>query len=197
MKDLYNDKITIQKSNGDLVENIPASVQQNKIFMDADGILVDVGDVVIRRTSVGHEQRYEVIDPGFHEKFYGIDAHYQMSVAEVGRSQKPTRAAATHVTYNIHGANSRVTNGNDYSENRLQQNFSDLSTHITELRDAVKRDSSLSSAELKDALELVEDINEYCESKKPKASILKAMISNLPSAVAATSAVVKLLSLCE
>ena len=80
---LKRDSIEIHKTNGAVIPNLFASVQTNKVFMDANGHLVEAGDEVIRRTSVGHVERYKVISPGFRERSQWLPAHYQMKVQQI------------------------------------------------------------------------------------------------------------------
>ncbi|MDH3974611.1 MAG: nucleotide-binding protein [Deltaproteobacteria bacterium] len=83
-KRMTNDTICILKQNGDIVENVKASVQKNKIFIFRSDVLIEIGDHVRRKMSNGSEETFRVIDPGFYEKVGNIDAHYQMDVQNVG-----------------------------------------------------------------------------------------------------------------
>ena len=79
-----NDKIDLLKKDGTKVTGLKASVQRNKIYMDAGRVIVESGDLIQRRMSNGAEETYQVIDPGFYEGLGGIPANYQMEVTKLG-----------------------------------------------------------------------------------------------------------------
>ena len=71
--DMLNDNVTLLKRNGDRLDGIKASVQSEKIFINRSDVLIETGDLIQRKMSNGGEETYEVIDPGFHEGFGGIE----------------------------------------------------------------------------------------------------------------------------
>ena len=77
---LMNDTVDLRKNNGEITGNLKASVQGTKIYMNAGKLLIESGDVIVRRASNGLVEAYEVVDPGFREAFHGIPATYQMIV---------------------------------------------------------------------------------------------------------------------
>jgi predicted nucleotide-binding protein len=77
---MLTDRVSISSAKGGQVSDISASVQKDKIFIQRSDILIEVGDVIERKMSNGGVEHYEVIEPGFHEKFGSIPAGYQMSV---------------------------------------------------------------------------------------------------------------------
>jgi hypothetical protein len=101
-----NDTVDLLKKDGSKVEGLKASVQRNKIFMDAGKLVVESGDLILRRMSNGAQETYEIIDPGFYESFGRIAANYQMQVKKLGIPEA-TRAVQS-ITYNISGNNARV-----------------------------------------------------------------------------------------
>ncbi|MDQ7967738.1 nucleotide-binding protein [Pseudomonas plecoglossicida] len=88
---LLTDKISITRTNGEFFDSISASVQGDKIFLSRSDILIEVGDFIERKMSNGGIEQYIVRDPGFHEKFGGIPAGYQMSVRRASKSEKPNK----------------------------------------------------------------------------------------------------------
>lgn len=117
--DMMNDTIDLLKSDGTKNTGLKASVQKNKIFMDANGVLVEPQDLILRRMSNGAEKTYRVIDPGFHENFHGIKTHYQMEVHKLGLPE--AKSAVQSITYNITGNNARINqNSIDNSTNVVQ-----------------------------------------------------------------------------
>ena len=176
--DMLNDNVTLLKKNGDRVEGIKASVQAKKIFINRSDILIETGDLIQRNMTNGGEETYEVLDPGFHESFHGIEAHYQMTHRKLGLPE--AKAAVQSITYHISGANARVNNhSTDNSVNTININ-PDVAEHISMLRQEVKR--LLPDQEQKPALEVVDAIEGQFESSAPSKVVVKTLLSALPSA---------------
>lgn len=176
--DMLNDNVTLLKKNGDRVEGIKASVQVKKIFINRSDILIETGDLIQRNMTNGGEETYEVIDPGFHESFHGIEAHYQMTHRKLGLPE--AKAAVQSITYHISGPNARVNNhSTDNSVNTVNIN-SDVAEHILILRHEVKR--LLTDQEQKSALEVIEAIEGQFESSAPSKVVVKTLLGALPNA---------------
>ena len=175
---MLNDNVTLLKRNGDRVEGIKASVQAKNIFINRSDILIETGDLIQRNMSNGGEETYEVIDPGFHESFHGIEAHYQMTHRKLGLPE--AKAAVQSITYNISGANARVNNhSTDNSVNTVNIN-PDVAEHISMLRQEVKR--LVPDQEQQPALEVVDAIEGQFESNAPSKVVVKTLLGALPSA---------------
>ena len=84
----FNDKVTLKKVNGEVVENISADVQKNKIFISDGTLLIEEGDFLFRTMSNGATEKYEVIDRGYYEAFSGFEAHYQCDVRKETAKEK-------------------------------------------------------------------------------------------------------------
>lgn len=177
---LMRDPIEVHKQTGEVIKGLRGSVQKDKIFMAAGTILVEAGDEIVRTTSVGHVERYEVLDPCFYEGRVGIPANYQMVVRNVAFKSQSSPTQVIH-NYNVTGANARITNGTDNSTNYVTKTVTEITSHLLELRDAVQTAPGLTADQVREALELVDEVSEYCLSKNPKRSVVQAMISALPS----------------
>lgn len=176
--EMLNDNVTLLKKNGDQVEGIKASVQSKKIFINRSDILIETGDLIQRNMSNGGEETYEVIDPGFHESFGDIEAHYQMTHRKLGLPE--AEAAVQSITYHISGPNARVNNhSTDNSVNTVNIN-PDVAENISMLRQEVKR--LLPDQEQKLALEVVDAIEGQFESNAPSKVVVKTLLGALPSA---------------
>lgn len=176
--DMLNDNVTLLKKNGDRVEGIKASVQSKKIFINCSDILIETGDLIQRKMSNGGEETYEVIDPGFHESFGSIEAHYQMTHRKLGLPE--AKAAVQSITYHISGPNARVNNhSTDNSVNTVNVN-PDVAEHISMLRHEVRR--LLPDKEQQPALEVVDAIEGQFESSSPSKVVVKTLLGALPSA---------------
>lgn len=175
---MLNDNVTLLKKNGDRVEGIKASVQAKNIFINRSDIFIETGDLIQRNMSNGGEETYEVIDPGFHESFHGIEAHYQMTHRKLGLPE--AKAAVKSITYHISGPNARVNNhSTDNSVNTVNIN-PEVAEHISMLRQEVKR--LLPDQEQKPALEVVDAIEGQFGSSAPSKVVVKTLLGALPCA---------------
>ena len=176
---LLTDTVILLKKNGESHEGIKASVQKNKIFIQRSDILIETGDLIQRVMSNGAEETYEVIDPGFHEKFHGIPAGYQMDVRKLGLPE--AEKAVQSITYNISGSNARINqNSVDNSVNIVQSN-QDLLEHIQALRDEIKR-LEFDAIEEKEAIEIIDAVENQANSSNPSKAVVKTLLSSLPHA---------------
>jgi hypothetical protein len=176
---LMNDKIDILKQNGTRYSGLSASVQSKNIFMDHNGILVEPNDLIFRKMSNGAEETFTVIDPGFHEKFFEIEAGYQMTVQKLGLPE--ASVAVRNITFHISGNNARVNqNSIDNSLNIVRPEY-DIAQHIEVLKKEIKQ-ANISEIEKADALEVIDEIHDAFKSGNPKKSIVGALLKALPHA---------------
>lgn len=175
-QDLFNDEITIiSKFTGQKHENIRAAVTRDHIHFDNAQIIVQPGDVVLRNMSNGGESTYEVLDPGFHEAFHGIPAHYQMKVRQLGIPE--ARSAVKNLTVNFHGDNARfnshsIDNSVNISNSPIKEELLRLHTEIQD---------NLSGVQRAEALELFEEIAKEFNTQKPRRGIVSALLTALPN----------------
>lgn len=173
------DKVTVLKQNGEKYEDIQASVQSKKIFIQRSDILIETGDLIQRKMSNGGIETYEVIDPGFHEGGSIIPAGYQIKHKNLGLPE--AEKAVQSITYNLNGPNSRVNNhSTDNSTNVVNEN-SAITEHIELLRSEINR-LVQSTQEKQDALEVVDAIEGQFSSDKPSKAVVNTLISSLPHA---------------
>ena len=189
---LMNDNITLLKKDGTKFADLKASVQSNKIFMNAGKILVESEDLILRSMSNGAEETYRVIDPGFYEAFHGIQANYQMKVQKLGMPE--ATQAVQNITYNINGNNARINQSSiDNSTNFIQinavalQNLESLRKEISQLQ--------ISEEDRIAAIEVVETVEEQFKSGNPKKSVVSALLSSLPHAANIISIAASIISL--
>lgn len=91
------DTVSLVKRSGERHGDIPASVQRGKIFINDASLVIEQGDLIERVASNGLRETYEVLNPGFHEKFSSIDAHYQIEVCGgLHRSQRLLHLRRAH-----------------------------------------------------------------------------------------------------
>ncbi len=174
--DFMTDNIIVRKQNGDVLEGLKASVQRNQIFLERSDVLVEPRDLIERRMSNGAVETFEVIDPGFHESFHGIEAHYQMSVRKLGLPEAKQRVES--ITYNITGHNARINNHSvDQSTNTVNIG-ADPREYIDGLRQVIQ---SLTDAQQKqDALEIVDAVEVQLALPKPSKTVVSTLLKALP-----------------
>lgn len=112
---MMKDKVTLVKKDGTVAkENIPASVQPNKIFMTDKTLPLEPGDHLLRTLPSGLVEEYIVDEPGYYSGLTGMDPHFQ---TKVHRSDAPEAKPSTIIN-NIQGHNARVNiNSTDNSQN--------------------------------------------------------------------------------
>ena len=177
---MMTDMIEVLKKNGEVRSGIKASVQSRGIYIVGvpDGLLIEPDDLVRRRMSNGAEETFQVVDPGFHEKFGGIPASYQMKVRKLGLPE--AERAAQNLTVNMTGHGARFNyQSTDHSTNVLTVNAS-VVNHLQRLRTEIQR-AALNSCEKDAALEVVDAIEEQVASGKPKKSVVTALLASLPA----------------
>ena len=177
--DLMNDIVKVLKQDGVIISDIKSSVQKDKIFIQRSDILIETGDLIQRSMSNGAEETYKVIDPGFHEKFHGIPAGYQMDVIKLGLPA--AKAAVQHITYNISGTNNRINqHSTDNSVNIVNLN-PELQEHIAALRNEIDR-LCLPEEEQLASYEVIDAVEAQVESGKPSKAVVKTLLNGLPNA---------------
>ena len=176
---MMTDKVKVIKADGQEIEDLKASVQSKGIYLMQSDVLIEPHDLIQRIMSNGGTETFKVIDPGFHERFHGIPAHYQMKVQKLGIPE--AKKAIQSITYNISGPNARVNNNStDNSTNIINVN-QDITEHLSMLRQEVEK-AIQTTEEKKDALEVVDAIQGQFESGKPSKTVIKTLISSLPHA---------------
>lgn len=187
-----NDTIELLKTDGTKKTGLKASVQKSKIFMEANGILVEPQDLIMRKMSTGGEETYRVIDPGIYEDIGGINAHYQMEVHKLSLPEAKT--AVQSITYNITGNTARVNQSSiDNSINVVQ-----IDARAIQYVEALRKEIdglNLSASEKVEANEIIDDVDSAFRSGNPKRSVVIALLKALPQAANVASIVSALTSL--
>jgi len=103
---LMRDKVTLIKNkDGNRFENIPASVQRDKIFTNDPTIQIEDGDVFERKLPNDTVEHYDILDAGFMQGTEGIPPHYQ---SVVRKQTKIDPLAQPSQIINLTGPNARV-----------------------------------------------------------------------------------------
>ena len=87
-KDLMNDRVTIRTADGRTYQDVPASVQRNRIYTERADIPIQPGDEVVRQTAAGIEEVFVVNDPGFRRGMADFPDTYQMHVHRADPAQR-------------------------------------------------------------------------------------------------------------
>jgi hypothetical protein len=189
---LMRDNVDVLKKDGTRIPGLRANVQRSRIFMKAETLLVEAGDSIVRHTSNGLEETYEVLDPGFCENMGGIPAHYQMRVRRLGALSGPRTAQS--VTYNLIGPNARVNQGStDQSVNIIGSNNEVLQL-LADLRSAVES-LDLPTADMASAVEILDSVQGQVESRRPSKTIVAALLGALPAVASVTATAASLIKM--
>lgn len=178
LDDLMTDTVNVLSQSGKRIENIKASVQKNKIFIQGSDMLIESGDLIHRTMSNGAEETYEVIDPGFHEEFHGISAGYQMDVTKLGIPE--AKSAVQHITYNISGTNNRLNQNSTDNSVNIFNIHPDLQEHIEALRNEIKG-LDLPEGETAAFYEVIDAVEAQMTSEKPSKTVVKTLLDGLPN----------------
>lgn len=107
------EKLKLKKMSGEIIDNIEALVEPNKIFVDDSSVVIEEGDFFERTLTNGAIENYEVLDRGFYKGTHGIPDHYQVSVRKT-----TVRTYDSGVTYNFSNNSGKVNiNSKDNSTN--------------------------------------------------------------------------------
>jgi hypothetical protein len=191
---LMKDTIDVLKTDGTKHEGVKCTVSNSDtISIMTPKFAIEPNDLVIRKTSIGQDETYKVIDPKFSEGHgRAIPPNYKLKVKKLGIPE--AEAAVQHITYNFNGHNARVNNSSvDNSVNTVQID-NRAQTYINELREALKA-APLSASGREEALEVADAIEAQFESGKPKRSVISALLAGLPaleSIVAITTGIASL-----
>ena len=179
---LHRDTVTLVKRNGPTIEGIKASVQSRKIFILVmnmpDKIIIEPGDLIQRRTSIGGEETFEVANPVFYENRGGIPANYQIEVRRLGIPE--ARDRIQQITYNVSGTNARINqNSVDRSINVVASDpvvagkLEKLRLEISKLVEDKDQRT--------DALSLVDAIADQFASDSPNRAAVNVLLKALPA----------------
>lgn len=139
--DMFNqfmtDTLTMYKPDGQVFENIRACVTGNGILIEDVRLPIEAGDKLTRSLPSGLTEEFIVDDPGFHERFSGIAAHFQVRVRRANSETSPPRVQ--NVFYGPVG--SLAQNSQHFSQiasigiqsQDLTRLINELATHLDEL----------------------------------------------------------------
>ncbi|MCL6334321.1 hypothetical protein EXT66_13525 [Pectobacterium carotovorum subsp. carotovorum] len=178
LSSLLKDTVSLLKKNGERTDNIKASVQSNKIFINRSDIFIETGDLIQRRMSNGGEETYEVIDPGFHERHGSIAAGYQMTHKKLGLPEADKYVK--NIVYNISGTNSRVNNHSVDNSINIENLNPDVSEYIARLRSEIEVVIN-NPKEKQEAIEIVDAIEGQFLSDNPSKAVVKSLLASLPT----------------
>jgi hypothetical protein len=176
-QNLMNDKIDVLKKDGTKIESLKASVQKNRLFMNAGKILIEPGDLIQRHMSNGAEETYQVINPGFYEGLGGIPANYQMEVTKLGIPE--AKQAVQSITYNISGNNARFNQNSIDNSTNIVKVDARVTEQIAALRNAID-ELQLPDEQRTSSHEIVDSVEEQFKSGAPKKSVVTTLLNALP-----------------
>ncbi|WP_266170750.1 hypothetical protein [Dyella subtropica] len=179
---LAKDTVSLIKADGTRHDNIKASVQDRRVFIHRGDLLIEAGDMLVRKMSNGGEEALRVVDPGFYEGIAGIGPHYQMRVEKLNKLPHTFPASASpasSVTYNFHGANARVNHNSVDQSTNIVGDDAVVHERISGLRQAIQA-ADLPETDRGEALDVVDTIEEQFKAGTPKRPVIKALLASLP-----------------
>lgn len=193
MSILNRDKVNLIKQDGSRADGIIATVAgSDLIVIKGDKHIIDVGDLLTRKLSNGAEETYQVIDPKYYEHTPGASGpHYQLKVKKLGVPE--ASAAVQNIVYNVSGNNARVNVGS--VDNSTNTNINEMvGEQLEALRKEIANLNLLPTAQ-KEALEVLDTVEEQFTQGRPKRSIVMALLDSLPKVASVAVAVEKISAL--
>jgi hypothetical protein len=133
-KEFMTDSVSIVNKNGTEHQNVKASVQKNIILVTDISIPIESGDKIVRVLPSKVKEVFEVVDPGYHAGFGGIDAHYQIKYRRGVDAPVAHPQTIPHQIFNLHGDNARVNfHSTDSSTNIVNTNSAELFNGLLKL----------------------------------------------------------------
>ena len=123
---------------------------------------------------------YEVIEPGFHEQFEVIGAHYQMEVRRVGTPQTGGPGQVINDTINVGTLHGPIQQGTTNSTQaiRIEEKFKEeIRALLQKLQKMMKDVTSQESR--RDMVCDLQTIEAQLQSSKPKRPIIKESLHSL------------------
>lgn len=188
------DKVDLKKIDGSGANGIVATVAgSDLIVIKSNKYIIDVGDLLTRKLSNGAEETYQVIDPKYYETTPGSSGpHYQLKVKKLGVPE--ARAAFQHIVYNVNGNNARV-NVDSVDNSTNIANVHAAGKQIEVLRKEIEK-LDLSPVTKTEALEVLDAVaDQLSQDKKPKRSVVMALLDSLPKVASITASVAKIADL--
>lgn len=104
------DMIKIINPDGTEFNNIKANVQTERIFVKDTNIVIQDGAEITRILPNGQEDRYLVIDNGYHHANFSIPAGYQCKVKKKSSYIEGLNSTKTNFTINATQSNINIAN---------------------------------------------------------------------------------------
>jgi hypothetical protein len=185
---LINDRITLIKANGQRLNDIPANVQTNMIFVQDVTKPFEMDDIIERILPNGIVEQYLIIDPVLYTGMMGMPGHFEIKVqrkrsASSAHAERFPTMASTNATTNINlSGNARFyTNSSDNSVNNIAviQN-PEIVTTLREIKNAIESWQAKSTQQKTEMLDIVSQIEEQMSKNAPNKSLIKSMLDALP-----------------
>ncbi|MGI0134197.1 MAG: hypothetical protein ACREBW_04485 [Candidatus Micrarchaeaceae archaeon] len=98
------DTLILQKPDGQQFPGVKANVSSKQILIPDVRLPIEAGDKITRKLPNGLTETFIVDDPGFHEWFSGIEAHFQVKVhrAPPERTMQPAQKNALRLLKEIY-----------------------------------------------------------------------------------------------
>ncbi|MGE7766685.1 hypothetical protein [Peribacillus sp. NPDC096540] len=148
-KSMMKDKVSLEKQDGDVFNNIQSNVQGNEVFIGDTSLTIEEGDRITRILSNGHKEVFIVLNSNFYEKKLGIPAHYELKVRKENAIEHERFQSQIYNDYSTNtingGENSRINRHSTDNSTNTSIKVTDI-TIFNQLRDAIA-ESNLSATE--------------------------------------------------
>lgn len=164
-------------------EKFKASVQSHKISITpADNINIEHNDLIHRYLSNGSVETYVVIDAHFEEAFLPhFESSYRVDVRKKGLLETEKEQKGNTYNVNISGPNARFNNNSSDSSQNIIKINKEIDSKIEDLKKEIQK-LQIPESEKTEAFELVQGLKEELHSEKPRAGMIKTIVSGLPKA---------------
>ncbi|MGG6360981.1 hypothetical protein ACQ5SI_17265 [Peribacillus frigoritolerans] len=160
-KNLMRDNVSLEKQNGEVVNNILSYVEGNEIFILDTSLDIEEGDR-ITRISNGQEEAYIITNSDSYGNNYSIPAHYELRV----HKETAFERIQAMIINNQDNSITNITGNNNRTNIRTTDNSKNTSIKVTEIKifnqikEAIKESDILATEKDK----LISNVSELEES---------------------------------
>ncbi|WP_417610635.1 hypothetical protein [Parasphingorhabdus sp.] len=149
--DLPKSKFDIVDAEGKIRSQVDAIATGKKIIVPDETVIIQTGDEMRRRLPNGTDETFEVVDPVYFQKTFGLPGHFQVEVRKKGMFPHGTGG---NYTISVTGTNSRV----NIASSDLSTNVAIDKSVFSHIRETLKNkvDDETERAALLAALQRVE-----------------------------------------
>ncbi len=191
MIQFHNDSITLYRNNVIIAEGLKADVQPREIFIHVENNKnmpnIKSNDIIEHKQSDGVTERYQVINPNYHDKMLG--KHYQCEVKKMSAIEHPQHS-------NIHINAAQINIASDNAIINATNNGIDLS-QLKTLIEAVKQSisSDMSKEDVETVTKNLGELETQLAQPMSKKSVVKSLLTSIKTVAGTTEFVANVANL--